>query len=200
MARVPYFASPYLKRDLDGRRLFFRAGMFSRPYVVPDAFMEARLIERLRWIHRVQLAVTFPVVMLLGFFFEPLGNVINTDPMWAIVGVSLLVGFVFGAVSRRAVADLVRALPREAARVPLSRFILLVANQYSVAVLAVHAVLPLALAGGAFFAAITLHLWYGYLAAAMLVCSACLPVAAMLMNRRAEAERIRHWKARNGTP
>jgi len=198
MARVPYFASPYLKRDLNGRRLFFRAGMFSRPYVVPDAFMEARLIERLRWVRRVQLAVTFPIAMLLGFFFEPLGNAINTDPVWVIVGVSLVVGFVFGVVSRRAVRDLVQAMPREASRVPLPRFVLLVANQYWYGMLATHAVLPLIFAGLSFFLAITFHLWYGHLAAATLVFSACLPVVVIFMKRRAEAERVRCWRSQDG--
>ena len=126
MGYFSYIASQAFKTDEQGRRLFCKGGIWSRPYIIPDAETEALLLKRhtslQRWtLGPFILGQPFLFALWREWLFQPLGF------LCYMVAVMLLFSFVGWIVHRRTVAPLERA----EARLPLRRFYLGMAEKHS---------------------------------------------------------------------
>lgn len=66
-------ASNSFKTAPDGTRLFYTGGPWARPYVVPDAETEQRLLGKQRWVMAITLAPIFAGLPFLGRLPSALG-------------------------------------------------------------------------------------------------------------------------------
>jgi hypothetical protein len=112
-----YIAEQSFKTAPDGRRLFYRGGPWSRPYLVPDAETEQRLFKKQLWMMRVLLGG-----MIIGQpFLLLLVPDVTTKPLWFLgyMAIDLIVfWFVGSIVFRNELAN----LSRVESRVPLHDF------------------------------------------------------------------------------
>jgi hypothetical protein len=112
-----YIAEQAFKTAPDGRRLFYRGGPWSRPYVVPDADTEQRLFKKQLWMMRVLLGG-----MIIGqpFIFLVVPDV-TSKPLWffGYMAIVLIVFWVVGSIVFR--AELAK-LSRVESGVPLHDF------------------------------------------------------------------------------
>ena len=78
MGYFDYIAKQSFKSAPSGKRLFYRGGPWSRPYLVPDQATEQRLYIRQLWLMRLLLGV-----LILGqpFLFLLVPEVIR-EPLW----------------------------------------------------------------------------------------------------------------------
>ena len=121
-----YIAEQAFKTAPDGRRLFYRGGPWSRPYVVPDAETERRLFKKQLWLMRV-----LGGGMIVGqpFLFLLVPDVMS-KPLWFLgyVAIGLIVFWVAGGIVFR---DELAKLSRVESRVPLRDFYSGMAAQHS---------------------------------------------------------------------
>ena len=96
MRYFTYIAEQSFKTSETGERLFYRGGVWSRPYIVPDAETEERLYWKQVWMLRFTLGS-----MIVGqpFLFILYPQVLN-EPYWffaylfAVMAVSWVIGLV----------------------------------------------------------------------------------------------------------
>lgn len=65
MRYFSYIAEQSFRTDETGRRLFFMGGPFSRPYVIPDAETEIRIMARHIWLVRLTVGPLVLAVLLM---------------------------------------------------------------------------------------------------------------------------------------
>jgi len=112
-----YIAEQAFMTAPDGRRLFYRGGPWSRPYLVPDPETEQRLFTKQLWMMRVLLGA-----MIIGqpFLFLFVHDVL-TKPLW-FLGYIAIVLAVFRVVGTVVFRNELSELTRAEARVSLHDF------------------------------------------------------------------------------
>lgn len=74
MRYFTYIAEQQFKSDDQGNRLFLMAGLFARPYIIPDQATEQRLFWKMTWFYRIMLPaviLSMPILNHFYFFQQP---------------------------------------------------------------------------------------------------------------------------------
>ena len=117
MGYFDYIAKQSFKSAPSGKRLFYRGGPWSRPYLVPDQATEQRLHIRQLWLMRLLLGV-----LILGqpFLFLLVPEVIR-EPLW-FLGYLIAVTVVSGVAGHLLFRGPLRGLQRAPSRLPIRGF------------------------------------------------------------------------------
>ena len=112
-----YIAKQSFKSAPSGKRLFYRGGAWSRPYLVPDQATEQRLYIRQLWLMRLLLGM-----FILGqpFLFLLVPKVIR-EPLW-FLGYLIAVTVVSGVAGHLLFRGPLRGLQRAPSRLPIRAF------------------------------------------------------------------------------
>ena len=128
MGYFDYIAKQSFKSAPSGKRLFYRGGPWSRPYLVPDQATEQRLYIRQLWLMRLLLGV-----LILGqpFLFLLVPEVIR-EPLW-FLGYLIAVTVVSGVAGHLLFRGPLRGLQRAPSRLPIRAFYAEMAHRHSAA-------------------------------------------------------------------
>ena len=144
MGYFDYIAKQSFISAPSGKRLFYRGGSWSRPYLVPDQTTEQRLYIRQLWLMRLL------GVLILGqpFLFLLVPEVIR-EPLW-FLGYLIAVMVVFGVAGHLLFRGPLRGLRRAPSRLPIRAFYAETAHRHSASALALWLLVSLAfIANGA---------------------------------------------------
>ena len=126
MRYFSYIAEHAFKTAEDGKRLFYRSGPWSRPYVIPDAETEALLLKRQTTLMRCTLG---PLIVGQPFLFAIWPKVIVQPAV--LFGYMIVVMALFGLAGWLAHRRLVSGLQRLEHRLSLRRFYQSMADRHS---------------------------------------------------------------------
>lgn len=131
MGYFDYIAKQSFRSAPSGKRLFYRGGSWSRPYLVPDQATEQRLYIRQLWLLRLLLGV-----LILGqpFLFLLVPGVIR-EPLW-FLGYLIAVMVVSGVAGHLLFRGPLRGLRRAPSRLPIRAFYTEMARRHSARALA----------------------------------------------------------------
>ena len=131
MGYFDYIAKQSFKSAPSGKRVFYRGGPWSRPYLVPDQATEQRLYIRQLWLMRLLLGV-----LILGqpFLFLLVPEVIR-EPLW-FLGYLIAVAVVSGVAGHLLFRGPLRGLQRAPSRLPIRAFYAEMAHRHSALALA----------------------------------------------------------------
>lgn len=126
MRYFSYIAEHAFKTAEDGKRLFYRGGPWSRPYVIPDAETEALLLKRQTTLIRCTVG---PLIFGQPFLFAFWPKVTFQPAVF--FGYMIVIMTIFGLAGRLAHRRLVSGLQRLEHRLPLRRFYQGMADKHS---------------------------------------------------------------------
>ena len=111
MRYFTYIAEQAFKTSATGERLFYRGGLWSRPFIIPDADTERRLYKKQTWMLRLLLG---GLIIGQPFLFILRPEVLH-QPYWFLVYL-VVVMLVFWVVGRLVFAPDLRGLRRAPVR------------------------------------------------------------------------------------
>jgi len=142
MRYFTYIAEQSFKTSESGERLFYRAGPWARPYVIPDAETERRIYWKLVWQLRIMLGA---MIFAMPFAFMAFPNLVM-QPLYFAVLIIAAIG-IFYLASVILFAPEVKKLHRASTRLPLKHFYREMGRKHSFLALALGLGVSLALAG-----------------------------------------------------
>jgi hypothetical protein len=134
MRYFAYIAEQSFKTAPDGRRLFYRGGPWSRPFIIPNSEVEQRLFRRQLWTMRLMLG---PMIFGQPFLFMFIPDILQKlqKPQWYFGYIALVLA-AFKVVGHFVFGSELRGLERIETRMPVRDFYANVGARHSTTKLA----------------------------------------------------------------
>ncbi len=126
MRYFSYIAEQAFKTDEHGRRLFFKGGPWSRPYIIPDLETESRLLNRRTWMYRLTMG---PLILGQPFLFMWNPQVVFKPSVFLVY--LAIVTLLMAVIDHLAMRSLLSGLQRSGTRLPMGQFYLNAALKHS---------------------------------------------------------------------